>query len=104
VMTSAPDTSLPSGALQKDSRQGQTLQRSRASAQYGAGHTLTVLHQSISHDLGHQRVRVAGALTAIEHQRRSLWLVDFSPSGANISICRLSDVHGHGSRIVRNWW
>src|ERR1700733_10602517 len=41
VMISPSDTSPPSGVLQKDSRQEQTLRMSPASAQYGAGHTLT---------------------------------------------------------------
>ena len=41
VMISPSVTSPPSGVLQKDSRQEQTLRMSPASAQYGAGHTLT---------------------------------------------------------------
>ena len=43
VMISPSDTSPPSGVLQKDSRQEQTLRMSPTSAQYGAGHTLTAL-------------------------------------------------------------
>ena len=42
VMVSPSGTSPPSGVLQKDSRQEQTLRMSPASAQYGAGHTLTL--------------------------------------------------------------
>ena len=41
VMISPSVTSPPSGVLQKDCRQEQTLRMSPASAQYGAGHTLT---------------------------------------------------------------
>src|ERR1700733_9114546 len=43
VMISPSDTSPPSAVLQKDSPQEQTLRMSPASAQYGAGHTLTLL-------------------------------------------------------------
>jgi hypothetical protein len=43
VMISPSDTSPPSGALQKEAPQEQTIQMSRTSAQYGAGHALTVL-------------------------------------------------------------
>jgi hypothetical protein len=40
-MISDPVTQTPSGVLQKDSRQGPTLQKVRTSAQHAAGRTLT---------------------------------------------------------------